>query len=327
MYPSYNLAIVVLALLIEAAFGYPPALHRLIAHPVVWIGALIGRLERRLNRTTMPEAERRLNGLKVMAAILAVAILPALALQLVLSALLPLPVAILVLAVLASGLLAQASLYSHVRIVAEALDWGELEAARQAVAKIVGRDTDALDEAAIARAAIESLAENFSDAVVAPAFWCALSGLPGIAGYKAANTADSMIGHLNPRYGAFGWAAARLDDVLNALPARASVLLIAGAAIFTRHADPRAAFAVASRYAHRHRSPNAGWPEGAFAGALGLSLAGPRAYGGKLTGDGVIGEGRRAATADDIYHALSLYCMACGLQIAVLAAIALFIWL
>ena len=164
-------------------------------------------------------------------------------------------------------------------------------AGRAAVAHIVGRDTAALDAAGIARAAIESLAENFSDAIVAPVVWMVIGGLPGAALYKAINTADSMIGHRTPRYADFGWAAARLDDLVNLPASRLSALLLVAAAALSRDASGGAAWRAVRRDAARHRSPNAGYPEAAMAGALGLSLAGPRSYGGVLVDDAV--DGRR----------------------------------
>lgn len=322
---SFNIVIVLCAALIEAAFGYPDPLFRRIKHPVIWMGALLDRLERRLNQTSMPEATRRLNGLLALAALLVASVLPALLLQYVVLSLLPSIVALVLLALLASTLIAQASLHDHVAAVADALDRRGLEAGREAVAKIVGRDTGALDVAGIARSAIESLAENFSDGVVAPCFWGALLGLPGMAAYKAVNTADSMIGHLNPRYAAFGFTAAKLDDALNLPASRLAALWIALAALLHRDASFEAALATVRRDANRHRSPNAGWPEAAMAGALRLKLAGPRSYHGTLTEDAWIGEGRSEATVADIRRALGLYRTACAVQIAALGLLALLI--
>jgi adenosylcobinamide-phosphate synthase len=216
----------------------------------------------------------------------------------------PIGAGLLILA--ATSLLAQSSLEDHVREVAEALERDGLDGGRAAVSKIVGRDPDQLDETAVARAAIESLAENFSDGVVAPAFWMAVAGLPGAAVYKAVNTADSMIGHRTPRHAAFGWSAARFDDLVN-LPASrlAALFLLLGAV--AAGASPRGAARAVWRDASRHRSPNAGWPEAAMAGALGLSLAGPRVYGGVVVDDAFMGDGRRNATAADIRRALRLF--------------------
>jgi adenosylcobinamide-phosphate synthase len=182
------------------------------------------------------------------------------------------------------------------------------------VRHIVGRDPMSLDEHGVARAAIESLAENFSDGVVAPVLWTILFGLPGLFVYKTANTLDSMIGHLSPRYRSFGWAAARLDDVLNLAPARLAALLIAAAALVTPQTSSGAALRIMLRDAGKHRSPNAGWPEAAMAGALGLALAGPRRYAERVVADPWIGDGRARAVPTDMFRALLIYVVACALQ-------------
>jgi adenosylcobinamide-phosphate synthase len=223
--------------------------------------------------------------------------------------------------VLASSLLAQRSLDAHVADVAIALEQHGIAAGRQAVSQIVGRDTANLDEPAVCRAAIESLAENFSDGVVAPLFWMVFAGLPGALAYKAINTADSMIGHKSPRHLAFGWAAARCDDLVNLPASRLSALwLVLAAALLGL--SPGAALATVRRDAGYHRSPNAGWPEAAMAGALGIRLSGPRIYDGVAVEERWVGEGNSELGARDIRRALKLYRTACGLQIAVLAAIA-----
>jgi adenosylcobinamide-phosphate synthase len=223
----------------------------------------------------------------------------------------------------ASTLIAQRSLYQHVARVRDAFADGGLVEARRAVSMIVGRDPDQLDEAGVSRAAIESCAENFSDGVVAPVFWLALLGLPGLIAYKAINTADSMIGHLSPRYASFGWAAARLDDLVNLIPARLSGLLVAAVAPVAGGATATA-LKVMWRDAGKHRSPNAGWPESAAAGALGLALAGPRRYGTRVVDDVFLNaEARQEATPGDIGRALNLLIAACLLQAAAYAALAL----
>ena len=228
-----------------------------------------------------------------------------------------------ILALLAASLPAQRSLHDHVRAVADALENQGLAAGREAVGKIVGRRTSALDEAGIARAAIESLAENFSDGIVAPAFWLAILGLPGGVLYKTINTADSMIGHRTPRYAAFGWASARLDDLVNLPASRLSALWLTLAALLDGAAPAAAALRCIFRDAPRHRSPNAGWPEAAMAGALGLKLAGPRVYGDTLVEDAFMGDGRREAKAADIRRALALYRRAAAIQFLALATAAL----
>jgi adenosylcobinamide-phosphate synthase len=225
-------------------------------------------------------------------------------------------------AVLASSLIAQRSLYRHVADVADALESGGLTAGRTAVSMIVGRDPEQLDEAGVGRAAIESLAENFSDGVVAPLFWLAVLGLPGGIAYKAVNTADSMIGHKSEKYLAFGWASARFDDLVNLPASRLAALWLIAAAGFVPGGSPQRAWATVRRDAKFHRSPNAGWPEAAMAGALGLKLNGPRIYDGEIVDDPYMGDGRSAVTVADIRIALKLYRLACGAQIAVLAILA-----
>ncbi|MEM9145289.1 MAG: adenosylcobinamide-phosphate synthase CbiB [Pseudomonadota bacterium] len=278
-----------IALILDAVLGEPEPLWRRLPHPIVLIGRAIARLERGLNRG----AYRRVRGGLAMAFLL----LPLGGLGVALSQPLFGGVAEVL---LAAVLLAQRSLVEHVRDVADALD-RTLGEGRAAVSRIVGRDPDALDEAGVARAAIESAAENFSDGVVAPAFWFAVAGLPGILLYKAINTADSMIGHRTQRYEAFGWAAARLDDLANLVPARLSAVLMVCAG------GRLAALRIVLRDAGLHRSPNAGWPEAAMAACLGVAVSGPRSYHGTPTSDPwVHAEGRRNANASDVRAACRL---------------------
>ncbi len=286
---------------------------------MTWIGRLIAALDRALNRDMAKAKWRRTAG--IIAILLLLGIVGAVAFV-VQHELLRLPFGLLAVAVIASTLIAQRSLHRHVADVATALEQGGVIAGRTAVAKIVGRDPQTLDAAGVARAAIESLAENFSDAVVAPVFWMAIAGLPGAALYKAINTADSMIGHRTPRHEAFGWAAARLDDLVNLPASRLSALLLVAAAALNKNASAAAAWRAVLRDAPRHRSPNAGYPEAAMAGALGLSLAGPRVYGGVTIDDATMGDGRRDATAADIRRALALYRYADAILIALVVAIA-----
>ncbi len=310
------------ALLLEAAVGYPTWLFRAIRHPVVWIGSLLGWLDCRLNRDNAPDAERRIAGVASLLIIVVAAVLPTIALE-VAATHMPEPIGLLILILLANLFFAQRSLLTHVRTVADALERTGLAGGREAVAHIVGRNPQTLDEAGVVRAAIESLAENFSDAVVAPALWCGLLGLPGIAAYKSINTADSMIGHHTPRHAAFGWAAARLDDLVNLPASRLAALWLVLAALCHPQARAGTALHAVWRDARHHRSPNAGWPEAAMAGALGLRLAGPRVYGTTRIGDAWMGDGRAGATAGDLRRALSLYKLACGLQIAAALVLAI----
>ena len=315
-----TLLLTLAALALEACAGYPGFVYRRIGHPVTWIGGWLAVLERHLNQAQRPPALRRGLGMLALALVLGMAGLLALAPAYALGAGIP---GFVALAVLASSLIAQRSLDEHVRAVAAALETGGLPAGRRAVSMIVGRNPDALDEAGVCRAAIESLAENFSDGIVAPAFWMVLGGLPGAALYKAANTADSMIGHRTQRYRAFGWAAARFDDVINLPASRLAASWLVLAACLSRGASPKAAWCSVWRDASRHGSPNAGWPEAAMAGALGLQLAGPRVYGSELVPDVFMGHGRRNASVGDIFRALRLYRLACLIQFLALAAIAL----
>jgi len=312
MHPPTTLTILAVALAVEMLAGYPPALFRAIGHPVTWIGGFIGALDAGLNQESDDARTRRRAGILALFVLLAGVGIPALFVQL---ALLALPFGALFTGALASSLIASKSLEEHVRAVATGLGEGGLEGGRRAVAMIVGRNPQMLDEAGVCRAAIESLAENYSDGVVAPAFWLGLGGLPGIALYKAANTADSMIGHRTPRHEAFGWAAARFDDLVNLPASRLSALFLIAAAALLPGADPGAAWAAVRRDAGKHRSPNAGWPEAAMAGALGLKLAGPRVYGTTRVEDAHMGDGRAEANARDILRALSLFRLACLIQL------------
>jgi adenosylcobinamide-phosphate synthase len=311
-------ALALLAMLIELCLGYPERLTRAIGHPVIWIGALIEQCDRHLNRESAP-AWRRLTGAFALAIMLGVVGAIAFLVQ---SQLLRLPYGLIAVAVLASTMIAQRSLHRYVANVASALDKDGLDAGRQAVSHIVGRDTAELDRAGVARAAIESLAENFSDAVVAPVFWLLVGGLPGIALYKAINTTDSMIGHRTARHTDFGWAAARLDDLVNLPASRLSALLLIAAAALRKGASVADAFRAVWRDAGSHRSPNAGYPEAAMAGALHLSLAGPRIYAGVRVEDALMGDGRREADAKDIGRALALYRTADAILVALVAALA-----
>ncbi|MFB9953469.1 adenosylcobinamide-phosphate synthase CbiB [Rhizobium puerariae] len=312
------------ALIVERIFGYPDWLFRRIGHPVTWIGKLISRLDAGWNRETDDFAARRRMGVLALAVLLGVTAAAALMAERVL---LVLPFGPILLVLAAASLPAQKSLESHVEAVADALRKGGLEAGRKAVSMIVGRDPEKLDEAAVCRAAIESLAENFSDGVVAPAFWMGVGGLAGGAAYKAANTADSMIGHRSPRHEAFGWAAARFDDLINLPASRLSALLFVMAAFFIDRASPGNAIRAVLRDARHHRSPNAGWPEAAMAGALGIALAGPRSYGGQMIEARFMGEGGRPElTRDDILRALKLARVADGLLIGLFGLLAWIIW-
>lgn len=313
------LPLLLAALALDALIGDPDPLWRRVPHPVAWIGWLIAWLDRRLNREGDPPPRRRALGVIALLTVLGVPAGLGWALE---EALRGLPGGQVGVALAASVWLAQRSLHQHVARVRDAYAGG-LPAARAAVSMIVGRDPESLDEAGVARAAIESCAENFSDGVVAPAFWFALLGLPGLIAYKAANTADSMIGHRTPRHEDFGWAAARFDDLVNLVPARLAGVLVALAAPAAGGRVGRA-LAVMGRDARLHRSPNAGGPEAAMAGALGLALAGPRRYGARTVEDPFLNAGgRREAGPGDIGRALRVMAAACLLQAGLYAGLAL----
>jgi adenosylcobinamide-phosphate synthase len=320
---SADLALIAVAT--EAMVGYPGALYGLIGHPVAWIGRLITWCDESWNSDTASPGERKAWGIATLALLLVLSIGVGLAITAGLGRLFPGLVALVLTGVIASSLLAQRSLDRHVLDVAVGLEKEGLTGGRAAVAHIVGRETKALDEAAVCRAAIESLAENFSDGVVAPLFWMVVAGLPGALAYKAVNTADSMIGHRTARHEHFGWAAARFDDLVNLPASRLSALWLVLAAN-PLGLSPGGALATVWRDAGQHRSPNAGWPEAAMAGALGIRLSGPRVYDGVAVDERWVGEGRSELTARDIRSALKLYRAACGLQVAVLAAIVVSLW-
>lgn len=297
-------AMMLVALALDLALGWPKSIYDRIGHPVTWLGALITAQERRWN-TGRPL--RRARGAGVAALVIGVAALIGLALQLALPAN---GWGIALGGVLAWPLVAMRSMHDHVAAVLHPLQSGDLPAARHAVSMIVGRDPSQLDTAGVTRAALESLAENTSDGIVAPLFWGAVLGLPGIAAYKAINTLDSMIGHKTARYLEFGWASARIDDLANLIPARLTGLvfaLVSGRAGASLHCM--------WRDARHHRSPNAGWPEAAMAGALAVRLSGPRAYGAQVTQEPWVNAGATDPTPTDLRRGLALYARA----IAVLA--------
>ncbi len=304
----------VVAMAVDALLGWPSWLFARIGHPVTWLGRLIAAVDTAWNRSSDPPALRRAAG--VAGALLVIAL--SVTLGWVLQSLLPSGwIHIVLVGILAWPLVALRSLHDHVAAVASPLLAADIAGARDAVSCIVGRDPTVLDEAGIARAAIESLAENASDGIVAPVFWGALFGLPGILGYKAINTLDSMIGHRSARHEAFGWAAARIDDVANFIPARLTGFL------FVLLAPRRfEALSCMTRDARCHRSPNAGWPEAAMAGALGVRLSGPRIYHGSITKEPWLNEGARDPLAADIGEGLTVYRRAMLLLAGLLAILA-----
>jgi adenosylcobinamide-phosphate synthase len=313
--PAMLLVALLLALALDALVGDPPWLYRRIPHPVAVIGGAITRLERYWLDLAQPPSGLRRRGLLLTLAIVATSALAGLVLQWLC---LQVPLGWLLLGLLMSSLVAQRGLYEHVAAVAAGLCEG-LAQGRAAVAHIVGRDPEQLDAPAVARAAIESTAENFSDGVVAPLFWGVLLGLPGMLAYKAINTADSTLRHRSSRYIDFGRFAARLDDLASWLPARLAALLILAAACLLPGAMPLAGWRAMWRDAARHRSVNAGWPEAAMAGSLSLRLAGPRRYGGQMVEDAWMGDGTPLARPADVRRALQILVRACAIGAAPLA--------
>lgn len=298
--------VLLLGTVLDRLVGDPDALWRRWPHPVVWIGRAIGWLDRTFNREALSFAARRRNGVGAILVLLAAAILVGFALHALFARLGPL--GIVLEATVVGIFLAQKSMAEHVRRVADALNAGGLLEGRRAVSMIVGRDPDQLDEAGVCRAAIESLAENASDGIVAPWLFYLVFGLPGFLAYKALNTADSMIGHLSERHRAFGWAAARLDDLANLVPARLNALMFAALAPTLPGSKGFGyAWAIARRDAKLHRSPNAGWPEAAAAAALGIAFGGPRRYGALIVEAPLLHpEGRLISTVDDIDRSIVL---------------------
>jgi adenosylcobinamide-phosphate synthase len=302
------------ALAVDAVLGWPEQLFRRVGHPVTWLGRLIDRMDAACNRSSHPPALRRAAGAIATLLVIALPTILAIAVQVELTTGWSRTV---IAGILAWPLVALRSLHDHLTAVARPLQSGDIEGARSAVSRIVGRDPASLDEAGIARASIESLAENTSDGVVAPVLWGAIFGLPGIVGYKTINTLDSMIGHRTPRHEAFGWAAARIDDLVNFIPARLTGFLFALLSV-----RPANALACMTRDARHHRSINAGWPEAAMAGALGVRLSGPRVYHGTLADEPWLNERARDPLAADIAQGLKLYRRAVWLLAAVLVVLA-----
>lgn len=295
---SFALAML-LAMTLDALIGWPSAVFLRIGHPVTWLGRLIATLDATLNWPTRRTGMRKALG--VLAALVTIGLAGIIG-WLMQSALGDHWAATVLVAILAWPLVAVRSMHQHVVAVARPLCHGDIDAARQEVSMIVGRDPSRLDAPGIARAATESLAENTGDGIIAPLFWGLVAGLPGIAAYKAINTLDSMIGHRTPRHEAFGWASARIDDVVNWIPARLTGLIFALAS-----RAPIKALRCVLNDAQHHRSPNAGWPEAAMAGALNVRLSGPRAYEDRVAQEPWVNGAAPDPTAQDLFRALALY--------------------
>jgi len=324
--PTFDLAhtflVAFLALAIERLVGYPKWLHKRFGHPVEWYGSLLNKFDKALNTPLANPDRNRLKGVFTITALIMLVLLISVPFAGFLQSL---EYSALFEALFAVPLLAQKELKRFVRRVADALDTSVTDA-RLALAHIVGRDTSNLEQSDISRAAIESLAENTSDGIVAPAFWLAIFGLPGIAVYKVINTADSMIGYKSEKYLTFGWAAARLDDLVNLIGARLTGLLFAGAASLTNPMATSRALATIWHDAKKHTSPNAGWPEAAVAGVLDIRLGGPRTYASGLVDLPWMGDGRKELDADDIRRALKLYNQALVLFMIIIFFFWLFVY-
>lgn len=309
---SNNLLVLILAIIVDAVAGDPRWLYSRIPHPIVVIGHQIELLDRFLNQTHYSPVTRKLLGVISILIIVSSAWLIG---WLIAWSCNQVSFGVVLQALIVSIFLAQNSLYQHVASVAKACKADDLIDARSQISHIVGRDPNSLDQRAIGRAAIESLSENFSDGVVAPIFWYVVGGLPALIAYKALNTSDSMIGYLTDKYADFGWCAARFDDAANFIPARLSAFIITIAAFIIPSATGNRAFTTAIRDAKKHRSKNAGWPEAAMAGALGIKIAGPRNYDGILVEDAWMGDGIANVDASHIFMALRIYCVACILNV------------
>ena len=305
------------ALALEGLLGYPSIFWRTIGHPVSWMGRFLSLGESWMNTHSLHPRRDFIAGMVWLAVGVTLLGWMALCLSMTLSQMTYGWVGELL---IIATLIASRSLYTHVRDVYAALSRNNIEDARENVSLIVGRNTDTLEEPAIARAAVESLAENASDGVIAPLFWGMVAGLPGIAVYKLVNTADSMWGHRNDRYEWFGKTAARLDDLLNLIPARLTGVLFCVAALSAGRA--RAAFRVMQRDASSHLSPNAGWPEAAMAGALERRLGGPRTYQGQITEGVWLGDGSEDLNASDLRRALHFYLKLLGLAASMILLVA-----
>ncbi|MBO6918351.1 MAG: cobalamin biosynthesis protein [Rhizobiaceae bacterium] len=311
---DHHLLILLLAIILDMVVGDPDWLWRKFPHPVVGFGKVISILDQRLNRIRDNRQMRKKLGILALAIMLLLALVAGLLLVGLFGQLGLIGFAIEI--VMVAVLIAQKSMSDHINAIIEPLSTGDIEGARTAVSMIVGRQTAEMETSDVTRSSIESLAENFSDGVVAPIFWYAILGLPGILMYKMLNTADSMIGHKTVEHEDFGWASAKLDDVANCLPARISALLIAMAALISLGVQSfKNAIWTVLNNASLHRSPNAGWPETAMAGALGIVLSGPRTYNGKITHEPYLNPtGRLKLTHLDLEAASKLFWLACVIE-------------
>jgi adenosylcobinamide-phosphate synthase len=323
MYSGGHFTILLIALIADRLIGDPDIFWRRVPHPVVWLGSLIDVFERTFNSDSYPPLARKVLGAATIIILMLFSMVIGywLCIGLDYASIAGFVAEIAIVSVL----IAQKSLADHVAAVSKGLHDGGLAGGREAVSRIVGRDPETLDEFGVSRAAIESLAENASDGVIAPAFWYLVLGLPGLFAYKMLNTADSMIGHKSERYLCFGWASARLDDIANWIPARLTGALIALAAASLKGLKrARKGFGVMWRDARLHRSPNAGWPESAMAAAVGVALGGPRIYAGDVTDDPFLNvSGGHSAEARDIDAAVVVFWRTMTVFSVIVAVVAL----
>lgn len=314
MVSEWHFVILFCAILLDMLVGDPDWLWRKYTHPIVWFGRFTGYLDKKLNLTGLSKRWRKINGIVTITALVLSALVFGVLSVMLFSQLgfLGQLVEIVIVAIF----IAQKSMSDHVERVIKPLKDGDIAGARAAVSMIVGRDTTELDESSISRATIESMSENFSDGVVAPIFWFAVLGLPGLFAYKMINTADSMLGHMTEKYQSFGWASAKLDDLVNWLPARLSTLFIIISSIFgSGTAAALRAICVVLQDAKLHRSPNAGWPEAAMAGVLNVALVGPRTYAEYKVDDAYMNAtGRGKLMVGDVVLAKTVFWSACLIE-------------
>ncbi len=301
---------------LDVILGDPPSWP----HPVRWIGSLVNRAERVFYRPEGSPDARRLAGFLCWGSVVAITGGAALLVLALAGFLLPTVLSGAVAVWIAYTTLATRSLHQESRKVAAALELGDIPLARQRLSNIVSRETGGLDEKDIVRALLETVSENFSDGVAAPLFYLALGGPAAAVLYKAVNTMDSMLGYMNDRYRFFGWFAAKADDAANWAPARLSGLLLVGAAALLKM-DARNAWRIMRRDAGKMKSPNAGRPEAAAAGALGIQLGGPSTYFGELVHKPTLGDAERPCTIER-YNAM-IRLMYTASLLALAAALAL----
>lgn len=324
MLSEWHFIILFSAIVLDMLVGDPDWIWRKYTHPIVWFGRAVGHIEKKLNFSLLTNNQRKIRGVLALACLVSGAVILGLLFVSVLSRVgfFGQILEIIIIAIF----IAQKSMSDHVERVIKPLRENNIEEARTSVSMIVGRDTKQLDESSISRATIESMSENFSDGVVAPIFWFAILGLPGLFAYKMINTADSMLGHMTEKYQDFGWASAKLDDLVNWLPARLSSLLIILSGVFRGETNTiLSASKVILRDAKQHRSPNAGWPEAAMAGVLGVALAGPRTYAEYSVDDAYMNEtGRQKLTFNDVKSAKIVFWTACLIEVLVVLFIIAF---